>query len=67
LLAIDRLDETARPSEQTMAFNLHNRSPLAVQDCTQHGLLYLLDLARDLKHARVARTEQRHRVATLGD
>jgi hypothetical protein len=67
LLAIGRLDATACPSEQTMAFNLHTRAPLAVQDDTQRGFLYLLDLARDVKRAKVARTEPCHLVATLAD
>src|SRR3974390_2151498 len=43
-----------------MAFNLRNRSLLTVQDFTQREFQYLLDLARDLKRARYARTEQEH-------
>jgi len=43
-----------------MAFNLRNRSLLTVQDYTQREFRYLLDLARDLKRAKYARTEQRH-------
>jgi ornithine carbamoyltransferase len=43
-----------------MSFNLRNRSLLTVQDCTQREFQYLLDLARDLKRAKYARTEQRH-------
>jgi ornithine carbamoyltransferase len=43
-----------------MAFNLRNRSLLTVQDYTQQEFRYLLDLARDLKRAKYARTEQKH-------
>ena len=41
-----------------MSFNLRNRSLLTVQDYTQREFRYLLDLARDLKRAKYARTEQ---------
>jgi ornithine carbamoyltransferase len=43
-----------------MSFNMRNRSLLTVQDCTQREFRYLLDLARDLKRAKYARTEQKH-------
>jgi ornithine carbamoyltransferase len=43
-----------------MSFNLRNRSLLTVQDYTQREFQYLLDLARDLKRAKYARTEQKH-------
>jgi ornithine carbamoyltransferase len=43
-----------------MSFNLRNRSLLTVQDYTQQEFRYLLDLARDLKRAKYARTEQKH-------
>ena len=43
-----------------MGFNLRNRSLLTVQDYTQREFHYLLDLARDLKRAKYARTEQEH-------
>ena len=43
-----------------MSFNLRNRSLLTVQDFTQREFGYLLDLARDLKRAKYARTEQEH-------
>jgi len=43
-----------------MSFNIRNRSLLTVQDFTQREFRYLLDLARDLKRAKYARTEQRH-------
>src|SRR6201989_1321764 len=43
-----------------MSFNLRNLSLLTIQDYTQGGFRYLLDLARDLKRAKYARTEQRH-------
>ena len=43
-----------------MGFNLRNRSLLTVQDFTQREFRYLLDLARDLKRAKYARTEQMH-------
>jgi ornithine carbamoyltransferase len=43
-----------------MGFNLRNRSLLTVQDYTQREFRYLLDLARDLKRAKYARTEQKH-------
>jgi len=45
-----------------MSFNLRNRSLLTVQDFTQREFHYLLDLARDLKRAKYARTEQDSRV-----
>jgi ornithine carbamoyltransferase len=45
-----------------MGFNLRNRSLLTVQDYTQREFRYLLDLARDLKRAKYARTEQKHLV-----
>ena len=43
-----------------MSFNLRNRSFLTVQDYTQREFRYLLALARDLKRAKYARTEQKH-------
>lgn len=43
-----------------MSLNLRNRSLLTVQDYTQREFHYLLDLARDLKRAKYARTEQEH-------
>jgi ornithine carbamoyltransferase len=43
-----------------MGLNLRNRSLLTVQDYTQREFQYLLDLARDLKRAKYARTEQEH-------
>ena len=43
-----------------MGFNLRNRSLLTVQDFTQREFHYLLDLARDLKRAKYAGTEQEH-------
>jgi ornithine carbamoyltransferase len=43
-----------------MSLNLRNRSLLTVQDFTQREFQYLLDLARDLKRAKHARTEQAH-------
>ena len=43
-----------------MSFNLRNRSLLTVQDYTPREFRYLLDLARDLKRAKHARTEQKH-------
>jgi ornithine carbamoyltransferase len=43
-----------------VSFNLRNRSLLTVQDYTQREFRYLLDLARDLKRAKYARTEQQH-------
>src|SRR5690349_1899047 len=43
-----------------MGFNLRNRSLMTVQDYTPRELHYLLDLARDLKRAKYARTEQQH-------
>lgn len=43
-----------------MSFNLRNRSLLTVQDYSQREFFYLLDLARDLKRAKYARTEQQH-------
>jgi len=43
-----------------MSFNLRNRSLLTVQDYTQREFRYLLDLARDLKRAKYAGTEQEH-------
>src|SRR6201994_583580 len=43
-----------------MSLNLRNRSLLTVQDYTPREFRYLLDLARDLKRAKYARTEQQH-------
>jgi ornithine carbamoyltransferase len=43
-----------------MSFNLRNRSLLTVQDYTPREFRYLLDLARDLKRAKYAGTEQKH-------
>lgn len=43
-----------------MSFNLRNRSLLKVEDLSRKELLYLLDLARDLKRAKYSRTEQQH-------
>jgi ornithine carbamoyltransferase len=43
-----------------MSFNMRNRSLLTVQDYTQREFRYLLDLARDLKRAKYAGTEQEH-------
>jgi ornithine carbamoyltransferase len=43
-----------------VSFNLRNRSLLTVQDYSQREFRYLLDLARDLKRAKYARTEQQH-------
>ncbi len=43
-----------------MSYNLRNRSLLTVQDYTPREFRYLLDLARDLKRAKYAGTEQRH-------
>jgi ornithine carbamoyltransferase len=43
-----------------MSFNLRNRSLLTVQDYTPREFRYLLDLSRDLKRAKYARTEQKH-------
>src|SRR3954453_4121091 len=43
-----------------MSLNLRNRPLLTVQDFTQREFFYLLDLARDLKRAKYARTEQEH-------
>ena len=41
-----------------MAFNLKGRSYLKIADFTQREMLYLLDLARDLKRMKYARSEQ---------
>src|SRR4030095_8850802 len=59
------LSDRARPwllnhGVRDMSFNLRNRSLLTVQDYTQQEFKYLLDLARDLKRAKYARTEQKH-------
>ena len=43
-----------------MSFNLRNRSLLTVQDYTSREFRFLLDLARDLKRAKYAGTEQQH-------
>src|SRR5689334_12721367 len=43
-----------------MSFNLRNRSLLTIQDYSPREFRYLLDLARDLKRAKYARTEQKH-------
>ncbi|MDE2580058.1 MAG: ornithine carbamoyltransferase [Rhodospirillales bacterium] len=43
-----------------MSFNMRNRSLLKTADLTQREFRYLLDLARDLKRAKYAKTEQQH-------
>ena len=43
-----------------MSFNLRNRSLLTVQEYSPREFRYLLDLARDLKRAKYAGTEQQH-------
>jgi ornithine carbamoyltransferase len=43
-----------------MSVSLRNRSLLTVQDYSPREFRYLLDLARDLKHARRTRTERKH-------
>jgi ornithine carbamoyltransferase len=43
-----------------MSFNLRNRSLLTVQDYSSREFRFLLDLARDLKRAKYAHTEQKH-------
>jgi ornithine carbamoyltransferase len=43
-----------------MSFNLRNRSLLKVHDLSAREFRFLLDLAHDLKHAKYARTEQKH-------
>ena len=40
-----------------MSFNLKNRHFLTIHDFSQKEVLYLLDLARDLKRAKYAGTE----------
>ena len=55
-----RLSRDSEGGSATMGFNLRNRSLLTVQDYTQQEFKYLLDLARDLKRAKYARTEQEH-------
>ena len=54
------LNVNQTPGATNMSFNLRNRSLLTVQDYTQREFRYLLDLARDLKRAKYARTEQKH-------
>jgi ornithine carbamoyltransferase len=60
VLREDRATLPTELEETTMSFNLRNRSLLTVQDYTQREFRYLLDLARDLKRAKYARTEQEH-------
>lgn len=43
-----------------MGMNLRNRSLLTVQEYTPREFRFLLDLGRDLKRAKYARTEQKH-------
>ncbi len=43
-----------------MSFNLRNRSLLTMLDLNQSELIYLLDLAHDLKRAKYAKIEQQH-------
>lgn len=45
-----------------MGYNLHRRSFLKLLDFDQRDIRFLLDLARDLKRAKYAGTEQRHLV-----
>jgi len=44
----------------TMPFNLNNRSFLKLIDFSKRDLVYILDLARDLKRAKYAGTEVQH-------
>ena len=44
-----------------MAFNIKNRSVLALKDFSSEELRFLLKLAADLKAAKYAGTEQQHR------
>jgi len=57
---IQRIEILKYQGSRSMSFNLRNRSLLTVQDYTPREFRYLLDLARDLKRAKYARTEQRH-------
>ncbi|NJN56260.1 MAG: ornithine carbamoyltransferase [Leptolyngbyaceae cyanobacterium SL_5_9] len=43
-----------------MSLNLRNRSLLTIADLNPSELLYLLDLAHDLKRAKYSKTEQQH-------
>ena len=43
-----------------MSFNLHNRHFLTLRDFTPNKIGFLLKLARELKAARLAGTEQQH-------
>ncbi len=43
-----------------MSFNLRNHSLLKVSDLNRKELMYLLDLARDVKRAKYSKTEQQH-------
>ena len=43
-----------------MPFNLRNRHFLKLADFTQQEIKFLLDLSRDLKRAKYAKTEQQH-------
>lgn len=43
-----------------MSFNLRNHSLLKVSDLNRKELMYLLDLARDIKRAKYSKTEQQH-------
>jgi ornithine carbamoyltransferase len=43
-----------------MSFNLRNHSLLKVADLSRKELIYLLDLARDVKRAKYSKTEQQH-------
>ena len=43
-----------------MGFNLHNRDLLSLTHHSNRELLYLLDLARDLKRAKYSGTERQH-------
>ncbi|QCT96800.1 ornithine carbamoyltransferase [Stutzerimonas degradans] len=43
-----------------MAFNLHNRHLLSLTHHSERELRYLLDLARNLKHAKYSGTEHQH-------
>src|SRR5206468_12871293 len=52
-------DTTRVSRRKTMSFNLRNRSLLTVQDYTSREFKYLLQLARDLKRAKYAKTEQK--------
>ena len=54
------INKSQKNKEIIMAFNLKNRHLLSLVNHSEREIKYLLDLARDLKRAKYAGTEQKN-------